>query len=168
MTVKKKIEEDLERVTALLREETTLALATADEDGRAEAAPLFFWTDEALALYWLSSPESRHSFHLQSRSDAAVTVYRQAATWKEICGVQMQGQVGTITEPERRKAVLKSYCERFNLGGVFSLAIRKSVLYIFEPEWIRYLDNGKRFGYKFELERSAEGWRTPAVGPTSR
>jgi uncharacterized protein YhbP (UPF0306 family) len=164
----KKIEKKLELVSALLSEETTLTLATTNEAGEAAATPLFYLAGEGLGIYWLSSPKSGHSLNLLRKAEAAVTVYRSAASWKEICGVQMRGRVGTVTEPARRKALLASYCERFKLGGVFSLAIRQSALYGFEAEWIRYIDNAKRFGYKFELENGADGWQPHAAGLTAR
>jgi uncharacterized protein YhbP (UPF0306 family) len=153
------ITNEFERVAALLREQNTLTLATTNEEAEAEAAPLFYWVDEDLALYWLSSPQSRHSLAARRLARVAVTVYRSSANWEGICGVQMRGQIKTVAKAERRAELLKKYCERFKLGGIFSLAIRQSVFYVFEPEWIRYIDNSVRFGYKFELVRGAEGWR---------
>jgi uncharacterized protein YhbP (UPF0306 family) len=164
----KKIEEKLKLVSALLSEETTLTLATTNEAGEAAATPLFYLADEELRIYWLSSSKSWHSLNLLHKAEAAISVYRPAVNWKEICGVQMRGRVGTVTEPARREAVLKSYCERFKLGRVFSLAIGQSALYGFEAEWIRYIDNARRFGYKFELEHGAEGWQPPAARVTAR
>jgi uncharacterized protein YhbP (UPF0306 family) len=90
---------------------------------------------------------------------AATTIYRSASSWEEIRGVQMRGLIKIVTQAERRAALLKRYCERFKLGGVFSLAIRQGTMYAFEPMWIRYIDNSVRFAYKFELERESEGWR---------
>jgi hypothetical protein len=74
------------------------------------------------------------------------------------CGVQMRGSVSKVTEPERRAALVKTYCERFKLGRVFRLALHTSILYCLRPEFLRYIDNARRFGYKFELTRRPEGW----------
>jgi uncharacterized protein YhbP (UPF0306 family) len=71
----------------------------------------------------------------------------------------MRGRVSEITEPERRGALIRAYCERFKLGRVFRLAIRQSALYAFQPESFRYIDNARGFGFKFELSRPPEGWR---------
>jgi uncharacterized protein YhbP (UPF0306 family) len=148
----------LELVAALLSRETTLSLATSGEDGDASVAPLFYIADSNLSLYWLSAESSLHSLNLAKSSHAAVTVYRNALNWKEICGVQMRGLALGVTDAKRRAALIEAYCERFRLGRVLRLAARQSALYIFEPEFFRYIDNARGFGYKFELTRPPEGW----------
>jgi uncharacterized protein YhbP (UPF0306 family) len=148
----------LAQVAALLREETTLSLATTGSNGEACVAPLFYIADDELSLYWLSSESNLHSLNLTRSPHAAATVCRQARSWREICGVQMSGTAGIVTEPERRTALVEAYCERFKLGRIFRLAIRRSALYVYEPEVFRFIDNAKGFGSKFELTRSPDGW----------
>jgi uncharacterized protein YhbP (UPF0306 family) len=154
-----KTQKQLELVAALLGEQTTLSLATTGNDGLPCVAPLFYLADEQLSLYWLSSESSQHSLNLARSPRAAATVHGHAASWKQIRGVQMRGEASIITDPQRRAALVEAYCRRFKLGTVFRLAIRHSALYIFQPEFFRYIDNSKGFGYKFELERLPEGWR---------
>jgi len=148
----------LELVARLLRQQTTLTLATTGEDGAACATPLFYLADEELSLYWLSSASSQHSLNLKRMPQAAAAVYGNAASWREIRGVQMRGAVSIVAEPERRQLLVKAYCERFKLGVLFRPAIRRSALYMFQPEFFRYIDNGRGLGAKFELARLPEGW----------
>jgi len=148
----------LDLIAALLSEQTTLSLATTGEDGQACVAPLFYIADKELSLYWLSSESNLHSRNLHRTPRAAATIYRNAASWKQIRGVQMRGAVSKVTDPERRAALLQSYCERFSIGRVLRLAIRQSALYAFQPEFFRYLDNARGFGFKFALTRPPEGW----------
>jgi uncharacterized protein YhbP (UPF0306 family) len=148
----------LELIAALLRKETTLSLATSGAGGEASVAPLFYFADKELSLYWFSSESSLHSLNLERTLRAAATVYRSARSWREICGVQLRGEVSRVTEPERRAALAKAYYERFKLGRVFRLALHTSVLYCLRPEFFRYIDNARGFGYKFELTRQAGGW----------
>ena len=148
----------LELIGALLRGETTLSLATSGEGGGASVAPLFYIADEELSLYWFSSESSLHSLNLKRTPQAAATVYRSAKSWREICGVQLRGAVSGVTDAERRAELVKAYCERFKLGRVFRLALHTSVLYSLRPEFFRYIDNARGFGYKFELTRRPEGW----------
>jgi uncharacterized protein YhbP (UPF0306 family) len=143
----------LESIAALLRSQSTLALATANEVGEPCLAPLFYVLDPALNLYWLSSAGSQHSRNLLRNPIASAAVYRHTENWKQICGVQMRGRVEPILPPERRNPLVKQYCRRFALGSVFRLAIRSSTLYKFHPRWFRYLDNSIHFGYNFELTR---------------
>jgi uncharacterized protein YhbP (UPF0306 family) len=157
----KQTEEQLELVTALLGEQTTLSLATTGPDGEAWVTPLFYLVDivdKDPTLYWLSSGSSLHTLNLERTPRAAATVYASTENWKEIRGAQMRGLVNKVTEPRRRRALIRAYSERFKLGAVFRLAIRRSVLYEFQPEFFRYIDNAKGFGYKFELWRGPEGW----------
>jgi uncharacterized protein YhbP (UPF0306 family) len=152
------MQKQLEQIAALLHDQTTLSLATSGEDGEPCIAPLFYIVDEQLTLYWLSSESSLHSRNLIRSPRAAATVYSSAHTWKEIRGVQMRGLVSQVTEPVRRRALVKAYCARFKLGRVFRLAIQQSTLFALQPEFIRYIDNARGFGCKFELTRQAEGW----------
>ena len=154
----KEATKQLELIAALLQAETTLSLATNGENGDASVAPLFYVVDEELSLYWLSSKTSLHSVNLKRTPQAAATIYRSAKSWREICGVQLRGAVTRVTEPKRRAALVKAYCERFKLGRVFRLAIRQSGLYSLRPEFFRYIDNARGFGYKFDLTRRPEGW----------
>ena len=151
-------QKQLEQIAALLHEQTTLSLATTGEDGEPCIAPLFYIVDEQFSLYWLSSESSLHSQNLHRSPRAAATVYGSAKSWREICGIQMRGPVSQVTEPVRRRSLVKAYCERFKLGRVFRLAIRQSTLYAFQPEFIRAIDNARGFGCKFELTRQPEGW----------
>jgi uncharacterized protein YhbP (UPF0306 family) len=141
----------LETLAALLRRENTLALATADERGEVSVAPLFFVADERLSLFWLSSATCQHSQNLKKTSRAAATVHSHTESWKDICGVQMRGNVTMIADRMRRRLVIKRYAERFKLGPLFVQAIRQFRLYEFRPEFFRFIDNSKGFGYKFEL-----------------
>jgi uncharacterized protein YhbP (UPF0306 family) len=142
-----------EIIAALLRDQSTVALATVSAQGEPSVAPLFYIVDACLNLYWLSSPNCLHSRSLAANPAASAAVYRPTENWKEICGVQMRGRVETIFGPQQRNPLIKSYCERFGIGAVLRLAIRRSTLYAFRPDWFRYIDNSKHFGYNFELTR---------------
>jgi hypothetical protein len=146
-----------EIIAAFLRAESTLVLATASADGQPASTPLFYLADEALNLYFLSSPGSQHGQNLLARSQAAASVYRQTMRWQEICGIQMRGSVTAITQPDQRKALLKLYRDRFQLGALFAIPIRRSTLYAFRPDWFRFIDNSRHFGYKFEVSNLHEG-----------
>jgi uncharacterized protein YhbP (UPF0306 family) len=144
----------LERVRSLLASQTTLALGTADESSIPRSTPLFYLADDALCLYWFSSRSSLHSRNLSCNPQASVAVFCRVERWRQIQGVQMQGSVAIVAGKPLRESVTRDYCERFQLGNLFALAIGRSALYCFTPSWLRYIDNTRRFGYKFELELS--------------
>jgi len=62
----------------------------------------------------------------------------------------------------RRRPIAELYTERFQLGTLFQLGISRSTLFCFRPSWIRYIDNSKRFGYKFEISLPAANETEPA------
>jgi len=139
-------------VAEFIRSENTLTLATSEAGGEPRIAPLFYvpWAD-GLTVYWFSSRGSAHSRNLKRDPGAAVAIYRSTDRWREICGVQMRGKALAVADRAERKAVTTAYVERFRLGKVFDAALKRSRLYAFRPEWVRYLDNSRRFGFKFEL-----------------
>jgi uncharacterized protein YhbP (UPF0306 family) len=144
-----------QQVTAFLQSQSTLALATTSADGAPCGAPLFYLADDCSRLYWLSSASARHSRNLKRNPRAAISVYCQTAAWREIQGVQMEGRVDVVAAPGERRRIVEAYCARFHLEPLFVDAIARSRLYRFQPEWIRYLDNTRRFGYKFEITIAA-------------
>jgi uncharacterized protein YhbP (UPF0306 family) len=145
----------LKRIAALLRGESTLVLATVDERGEPCVAPLFYIVGDQLSLFWFSSPLSLHSRNLKRAPRASAAVFRHAESWKGIRGVQLRGSVTVITENMRRRALMKMYCKRFQLGAAFRLAIGRCKLYELRPDFLRYIDNSKGFGYKFDLTLAA-------------
>lgn len=138
-------------VEAFLRSQNTMTLSTCDESGWPQATPLFYIVDEDMRLYWVSSLSSAHSHQLAREPRAAVSIYRPTDDWKKICGVQMRGDVTRVVPKQKRKTITDVYCSRFNLGIFFRPIISRSALFYFIPSWIRYIDNERQFGYKFEL-----------------
>jgi hypothetical protein len=150
----RKNERAVETIARLLASQSTLVLSTSGADGDPHATPLFYLTGSELELYWFSSPSSRHSRNLTRESHASVAIYRSTNDWREICGVQMHGQAEKILDRAFRQRIAREYCERFQLGNLFRTAMARTSLYVFRPSWIRYLDNGRRFGFKFEITPS--------------
>ena len=147
----------IEQVAEFLKSQGTLTLATSAEDGTPFAAPLFYLADSRMGLYWLSSASSRHSRNLKRQAEAAVSVCAPTEDWKQIRGVQMRGHVTVVAARSGRLEIVEAYCARFQLGPSFQAAITRSRLYRFQPQWVRYLDNSKRFGYKFEFAVNSNG-----------
>lgn len=144
--------EQKEMVRSLLLEENTFTLATLGDDGRPYICPLFYVADDDLQIYWVSSADSLHSLHLGVRDKVSASVYHATSRWQEIRGLQMLGSARPVEDSAVNKQVRNLYAERFHLGQILRLALLKSSLYEFHPEWIRYIDNRRHFGFKFELK----------------
>lgn len=144
--------EKLRQIRSLLARHTTLALATMDDNARPRSTPLFFIADDDLRLYWFSARSSLHSRNCVRTPHAAVAIFRNTRNWQQICGVQMEGVVSVVSDRALRRQVAGDYRARFSLDDRFAATIQRSALYCFSPAWVRYLDNSRRFGFKFELK----------------
>ena len=136
-----------------LSKQSTLALGTAGlRDGRPQVAPLFFASDDALNLYWISDPDSRHSRNIEDWSDVAVAIYVHTWDWTGIKGVQIEGSAIPVTGDEERQRALALYSAKFPfVDDRFGELIANSVFYVLRPRWLRWIDNERRFGYQQEF-----------------
>lgn len=137
-------------VLALLRSQSTMMLSTCDDAGWPQATPLFYYVDDDLGLCWFSAAHSAHSKHILRERRVAVAVSVPTEDWRQIRGVQMRGEVSVVSG-KARGTIDGLFCARFDLGATFRLIMTQSRLFRFQPSWIRYLDNTKRPGYKFEI-----------------
>ncbi|MDR3792064.1 MAG: pyridoxamine 5'-phosphate oxidase family protein [Terracidiphilus sp.] len=151
-------EQLIQQARELLTAESTMVLSVVDTHGQPHATPVFYLLAEtstapspaSLDLVWLSSPHSLHSACLLTSPRAAAAVHRPTFVWREIAGLQMRGLCSVVEGPAR-SALIPLYCERFQLGSILSLAIRRSTLYRFRTTWARLLDNRRGFGWKQEF-----------------
>jgi len=139
-----------------LGRQSTLVLGTAGlRDGRPQVAPLFFASDDALNLYWVSGPDSRHSRNLEDWSDVAAAICVHTWDWAGIKGVQIEGTAMPVTDDEERQRALALYSAKFPfVNEQFSDLIANSVFYVLRPRWLRWIDNERCFGYQQEFTLS--------------
>jgi uncharacterized protein YhbP (UPF0306 family) len=143
--------ETLTRISAFLASHSTLSLATVAANGRPLAASLFFVSDAALNVYWISGPNSRHSVNLAQRPRVALTVHNATGTWTEIAGVQMEGSVAIVAAGPAWQAAWERYLLKFPFVQDFQAEVSRSNFYVFTPDWVRLVDNKLGFGHKEEL-----------------
>jgi nitroimidazol reductase NimA-like FMN-containing flavoprotein (pyridoxamine 5'-phosphate oxidase superfamily) len=63
------------RARAVIDANKYLTLSTADADGRPWSTPVYFTPDGYRDLYWVSSPDARHSRNIAVRPEVAVVVF---------------------------------------------------------------------------------------------
>ena len=56
-----------------------MTLATADENGRPWASPVWYAAEGYAHFYWVSSPEARHSRNLDARPEVGVVIFDSQA-----------------------------------------------------------------------------------------
>jgi hypothetical protein len=141
---------DRQAAEELLRSQHTLVLATVNQDGSPHNTPLFYIVGEGLRLYWLSSHKSPHSLNLKN-GPVSVAIFQPASGWRAIRGAQMRGPAQAVRGLREKAEVLARYQREFALGPEFAAVIARSRLYVFEPAWVRYIDNSRGFGYRSEF-----------------
>ena len=137
----------LERIKSYLESHHVLTLATGDEGG-AWAASLFYASDDALNLYVLSDPATRHGRAIAHDAIVAVTVHGETREWMAIQGIQLRGAAGEVKEAEE---VFARYTEKFPFVAALIPAGGPHRFYQITPRWIRLIDNSQGLGFKEEI-----------------
>ena len=148
-------------IRQLLESHNTITLATTDGENP-WATAVFFASDAELNLYFVSDRRTRHGRNLADNGRVAGAVSSDCASWSEIRGLQLQGQV-TVLEGFARLSALKTYLSKFpDLSSLLerpldkneetiAARLREANIYRLSPDWIRLIDNSMGFGYKEEI-----------------
>jgi uncharacterized protein YhbP (UPF0306 family) len=156
----------------LIEEQSTMTLATAKGDV-AWSAPVYYVFFKS-CFYFFSDPTSRHVQESLASGQASSSIYANASTWQEIRGIQMSGQMESLSARLGTLEVIRAYLKKFPLGtleviraylkkfpftkdffkpgqGLDLEAFSKRFkvkLYRFRPTLAYYLDNSIRFGFR--------------------
>ena len=140
------------RLKQFLATHTTLTLATLAEDGRPQAAPLFYAELDDLSLIFISEPKTRHSRNASRDSRVAVTIYADGQQWQTIRGVQLEGSC-TALSGEAAETARTAYLTKYPFIAAdpfLTGMLQKVTFYKISPTWLRLIDNSQGFGHKEE------------------
>jgi uncharacterized protein YhbP (UPF0306 family) len=115
------------------------------------AASVFYASDEALNLYWVSGEKSRHSQNLERVSHVAVSIHHETWDWRDIHGVQIEGVARRLIDPDETDRAWALFRDKFPFTSEFTDQIARSAFYVLTPKWIRLVDNSKYFGHREEF-----------------
>ena len=138
-------------IAAFLKKQTTLVIATVDREALPQTASLFYASDEALSLYWVSGEKSRHSQNLERVSRVAVAIFHETLDWRDIHGVQIEGIARRLSDPDETDRAWELFRAKFPFTAEFTDQIARSAFYALTPKWIRLVDNSKYFGHREEF-----------------
>lgn len=143
-------------VLAYLASHHVITLATSD--GQSTWAAAVFYVNDGLDLYFLSSPASQHGRHIAANPRVAGTIHEDYHDWREIKGIQLEGDVRVLSGDEETHA-RALYGAKFPVVGqiakaptVIVKALAKVSWYRLRPRRLFYIDNSKGFGKREELE----------------
>ena len=143
------------QIDAFLGRCRTASLATVGGDGRPHAANVQFVHDADLRLCWVSPPDAAHSRHIERLGRAAATVYAHAdADPATIHGVQLHGVAAPLpADGDDVVGARALYVAKYPFVDEppFSAMLDALRFYRLAPDWIRWIDNRRGFGWKAEL-----------------
>ena len=130
-------------------------LATTGPEGPWAAA--VFYANTGFTLYFLSSPTSRHGRNIGGNAEAAATIQEDYSDWREIKGIQLEGQAKRLEGAERAEAEAR-FGAKFprlvspSLAPVaIARALRLVAWYELEPTRVYFVDNSRGFGHRDEI-----------------
>ncbi len=138
---------------AYLEQHTVASLATYGPQGLWAAA--VFYASDGFNLFFLSAGHTRHAQNIMANPWAAATIQENYLDWPEIMGVQMEGPIQQLVGQERRMAIAhyqKKYPFIKITGGAIQAALIKVNWYRLSPERFYFIDNGKGFGHRDEID----------------
>ncbi len=138
-------------VSTFLKKHSSLVIATVNHEAWPQAVSLFYASDENLNLYWVSGEKSRHSQNLERVSRVAVAIHHETWDWRDIHGVQLEGQAMRLLDPDETDRAWALFRDKFPFTVEFTDQIVRSAFYLLRPKWIRLIDNSKYFGHREEF-----------------
>lgn len=150
------------RAFQLATEQRTMVLATTSADAIPWAAPVYF-VFYRKDFFFFSNPNARHTLHCLTRPVASAAIFQDGDSFKNICGLQMQGRIQKIEYSPVALGVFLAYLEKFKFINFFSDSGRpidlhtfferfNASMYRFSPEEIYCQDNSISFGYRQRID----------------
>ncbi len=141
----------IERVSAFLAKRTTMTIATVDREGKPQAADLFYVSDDRLNLYFLSGDRSHHAANLSRVNRVALTVHNDTWDWRDIQGVQIEGEARAVTDPDERDRAWSLFRRKFPFTSEYVDQIVRSNFCAVTPQWVRLIDHTHGSDYREEF-----------------
>jgi uncharacterized protein len=137
------------RILEVLQNGHLMSLGTSDKNGP-WVADVIYIHDEALNIYWMSSPATRHSGAIETAGKAAGSITVTAKSKEDNFGIQFEGAAHKI-DGKRHDLAIKHFAKRGRpapnesddiLHGASWYAIKPSKIYLIDEN---------NFGFKRQL-----------------
>lgn len=141
------------RVLVYLAEHNVMTVATAEP-----WAAAVFYVNDGFALYFLSSPRSRHCVNLTANPQVAITIHEDYADWRAIKGVQLEGIAAPVVAGDEAR-VRALYGAKFPVihqaqdkVSAIAQALARIRWYQVVPRHLHFIDNASGFGRRDSLD----------------
>ncbi len=150
-----------EQVQRYLRDHHVMTLASHGNEGVWAAA--LFYANDGIAIYFLSSPTSRHCLNLTRNPRVSAAIHENYADWRQIKGVQLEGLASVLAGEEEARA-RRLYGAKFpDIGKLEQApasivnALAKVRWYRLIPERLYFIDNSAGFGHRDVIDLRQTG-----------
>lgn len=133
----------------------TIILSTFGEDGP-WSTPVFFVNRE-YRIYFLSELTSIHSVNLKQNPLMAGTITEDYKDYRKIQGIQLRGHAYLVNNLKETAVVLALYLKKYPVAKHILQSptsfkgVAKARWHCIIPEFLRFTDNSRKFGERFEL-----------------
>ena len=134
----------------------TVILSTYGEDGP-WATPVFF-VNRGFRIYFLSELTSIHSCNLQQNPLMAASITEDYGDFRKIQGIQLRGHAYLVNSLKETAIALASYFKKYPAAKhilqtpTSFKGVAKARWHCIIPEFLRFTDNSRKFGERFELK----------------
>jgi len=120
-------------------------------------SPVFYavWRN---SFIFLSAPHTRHVQNFVANPSVSASIQQDYRDWQEIKGIQLEGTVKLVSEPDLSDAI-KCYSDRFPVTGSdappeIAKALDKISWYQLIPSRMYFIDNSLGLGFREEITLS--------------
>ena len=93
-----------------------MQVATLNND-QPWVATLYYVIDDDLNLYWISTPDRRHSREIHNHAKVAGAIPIQHELGQKVVGLQLEGHAELVKDPDEIAKAMKRYAERYERTG---------------------------------------------------
>lgn len=137
-----------------LEDHNVMTLATIGDKGPWTSA--VFYVNVSFNLYFFTEKKTRHGSNLAANSVVAAAVHEDYHNWREIKGIQLQGEAKPVGIVEKTRIIALFARKFLSLNDLFAdpkatSIIAKAQIYELVPSEIWCLDNQKGFSSRQKL-----------------
>jgi nitroimidazol reductase NimA-like FMN-containing flavoprotein (pyridoxamine 5'-phosphate oxidase superfamily) len=89
-----------------------MTLATADDDGRPWASPVWFAHSDYRELFWVSKPEARHSRNLAERPEVGIVIFDSSVPVGGAQAVYLEATAKELTDADELHRAIETFSRR--------------------------------------------------------
>lgn len=97
-------------------EKARLMQVVTAKDNQPWACSVYFAFDDDLNLFWISTPERRHSKEIENNEKVAGTIVLSHTLGDKVRGLQFQGIAKRLTSKEEMQEGMNVYAKRMGMG----------------------------------------------------